>query len=68
LGVLYKNKQVGQFGISSAFSMQSNKVIDAGEGGVLCTNDDEVMTRSVLYSGCYEANYIKHNNYDDLKP
>lgn len=47
-GAIYKNKKIGTFGSASACSMQSQKIIAAGEGGFLLTNDSELFYRSLL--------------------
>lgn len=47
-GASYKGKKVGTFGNASACSMQSQKIIAAGEGGFLLTNDSELFYRSLL--------------------
>src|SRR5207245_8401475 len=45
----WRGRRVGGFGAASAFSFQSSKLITAGEGGMIITNDDEVerLARSV---------------------
>ncbi len=60
LGVLYHEKQTGTFGMAGCFSMQSYKMIDSGEGGMLITDDKAIALRAILYSGCYEMNWKKH--------
>lgn len=40
LGSTYKKKQTGTFGIMGCFSMYASKVLTAGEGGAIATNDD----------------------------
>jgi dTDP-4-amino-4,6-dideoxygalactose transaminase len=35
-------RKLGTFGLASAFSLFSNKVLSVGEGGLLATNDDDV--------------------------
>jgi dTDP-4-amino-4,6-dideoxygalactose transaminase len=40
LGSTYKKKQTGTFGIMGCFSMYASKVLTAGEGGAIVTNDD----------------------------
>jgi dTDP-4-amino-4,6-dideoxygalactose transaminase len=42
LGSIYKNKQTGTFGTMGCFSMYAGKVVTAGEGGAIVTNDDEL--------------------------
>ncbi len=60
LGVRWRARQVGSFGKAGCFSFQSNKIINAGEGGMLVSNDEEVMVRATYLSGAYEQNYRKH--------
>jgi dTDP-4-amino-4,6-dideoxygalactose transaminase len=60
LGVLYSQTQTGTFGLAGAFSAQSYKMIDGGEGGVLVTNDKNIAFKAMLYAGCYEHNWEKH--------
>lgn len=67
LGVLWHGKQVGTFGQSGCFSMQSSKLLDGGEGGMLITNDIDVAAKSILMSGCFEHNWLKHFIRRDLK-
>jgi perosamine synthetase len=40
LGSIYNKKQTGTFGIMGCFSMYASKVLTAGEGGAIVTNDD----------------------------
>ena len=65
LGVTYGGKLTGNFGRAAAFSAQSYKMIDGGEGGLLVTDDKDVAFRSMLYAGCYERNWAKHFGIDD---
>ncbi len=60
LGVLFNEKQTGTFGIAGSYSMQSYKMIDGGEGGILVTDDRDVAFKAMLYAGCYEHNWKKH--------
>ena len=39
LGSTYKNQPAGSFGELSAFSFNGNKIITAGGGGIICTNN-----------------------------
>jgi len=41
---------LGTFGDASAYSFQANKIVDAGEGGMLGTNDPELIVKSILLS------------------
>ncbi len=60
LGGRWRGKQIGSFGKAGCFSFQSNKVINAGEGGMLTTDDDEIIVKATYLSGAYEMNYKKH--------
>ena len=39
-------RALGTFGLAGTFSFFSNKVLSCGEGGLLCTDDDEVARRA----------------------
>jgi dTDP-4-amino-4,6-dideoxygalactose transaminase len=41
-------KKLGSFGLASAFSFFSNKVLPVGEGGLLATNDEAVARSAIL--------------------
>ncbi len=60
LGARWRGRQIGTFGKAGCFSFQSNKVINAGEGGILTTDDDEIIVKATYLSGAYEVNYKKH--------
>ncbi len=45
----YKDKFVGSFGDVSACSIQGQKTLTGGEGGILTTNSDEHYYRSLLF-------------------
>lgn len=53
-GATYKGRKVGTFGDVSCFSLQGKKIIYAGEGGILLTNNEIIYERAVLY-GHYRA-------------
>ena len=42
-GAKWRNKGAGSIGDIGSFSMQTSKLMTAGEGGVVTTNDDEVF-------------------------
>ncbi len=50
LGGSYKGKMLGNFGKMSAFSFDFYKIITAGEGGAIATNDDELYEKAHMYS------------------
>ena len=47
-GSTYKGKMVGTFGDVSIFSLQAAKMLFAGEGGILVTNNEEIHDRATL--------------------
>ena len=61
LGVKWKGRFAGTFGLLGIFSLQSYKVINAGEGGILITNDPYIFWKTVVMSGSYEDNYLSHS-------
>lgn len=60
LGCSWRGRQIGTFGKVGCFSFQSNKIVNAGEGGVLITDDEHCMAKAICMSGAYEANCEKH--------
>jgi dTDP-4-amino-4,6-dideoxygalactose transaminase len=47
-GSRYKGKLCGLFGDVAAFSLQTAKMVFAGEGGILVTNNSEIYDRATL--------------------
>lgn len=45
LGSTYKKKQTGTFGAMGCFSMYASKVLTAGEGGAVATNNDDLADK-----------------------
>ena len=45
LPTIYNGNLIGSFGNITCFSFYANKTITTGEGGMLCTNDDEIANR-----------------------
>ena len=60
LGTLWHGKKIGTIGKIGCFSFQSYKMINAGEGGILITDDADLAARCVIMSGAYEHNWKKH--------
>ena len=60
LGTLWNGKKIGTIGKMGCFSFQSYKMVNAGEGGILVTDDPELAARAVIMSGAYEHNWKKH--------
>jgi len=48
-GGTYKNKRLGSFGAINAFSFQYHKIITAGEGGLVATNNEMFYERAMAY-------------------
>ncbi len=48
-GASYHGQMCGTFGDVGGFSLQFNKIITAGEGGMLITDDEEVWKRALMY-------------------
>lgn len=48
LGATYWEQKVGTFGDVACISLQGNKLVFAGEGGVLLTNSKEIYERAVV--------------------
>ncbi|MDV7200886.1 aminotransferase class I/II-fold pyridoxal phosphate-dependent enzyme [Rhodobacterales bacterium HKCCA1288] len=60
LGTLWHGEKIGTLGKVGCFSFQSYKMINAGEGGILISNDPDLIARAVIMSGAYEHNWKKH--------
>lgn len=60
LGTTWRGRKIGTIGNVGCFSFQSYKLINAGEGGILITDDAELVARAVIMSGAYEHNWKKH--------
>lgn len=60
LGTTWGGRAIGTIGKLGCFSFQSYKMVNAGEGGILVTDDPELAARSVIMSGAYEQNWKKH--------
>ena len=51
-GAMYKGKVTGSIGQVGAWSMQGSKALSAGEGGIIATDDGEIMDRACLLGQC----------------
>jgi dTDP-4-amino-4,6-dideoxygalactose transaminase len=47
-GGSYKEKKLGEWGDAAVFSLESKKIITAGEGGILITNNREIYERAIF--------------------
>ncbi len=66
----WKGRRIGSHGIAGTFSFQSSKLMTAGEGGIIVTNDDlfERQARSVHDCGrmpgeWFYSHFINGSNY-----
>lgn len=60
LGIQWEGTQLGRSAKVACFSTQSAKMINSGEGGFLCTDDDEIAAKAICYAGCYESLIEQH--------
>ncbi|NOR63687.1 MAG: aminotransferase [Rhodobacteraceae bacterium] len=60
MGATWNGKQTGQFGLAGAFSSQSYKQFNTGEGGLIVTDDADLAARAILMSGSYML-YPQHS-------
>jgi dTDP-4-amino-4,6-dideoxygalactose transaminase len=60
LGTVWGGRNIGTIGKVGCFSFQSYKLVNAGEGGIMITDDPEVAARAIIMSGAYETNWKKH--------
>ena len=60
LGTTWAGRNIGTIGKIGCFSFQSYKMLNAGEGGILITDDAELVAKAIIMSGAYEHNWQKH--------
>lgn len=53
MGAAWDGRLTGTWGQVGCFSLQSYKHVNAGEGGLLVTNDPDCAARAILLSGSY---------------
>jgi len=53
MGASWAGRKSGTFGRIACFSSQTYKHLNSGEGGLLTTDDDEIIARAIIYSGSY---------------
>jgi len=59
MGARWNGVRSGNFGHAACFSTQSYKHLNAGEGGLLTSNDPDFMARATILSGSYML-YERH--------
>jgi len=66
MGASWSGKRSGSFGRVSCFSTQTYKHMNSGEGGLLTTDDGDIMARAIIYSGSYML-YERHGTLPELE-
>lgn len=67
LGGTYKGKYLGTFGDCGCFSFQYHKIITAGEGGMVITNDQRLYDRCMGYhdtAACWRPDRFAEQRYE----
>ncbi|TCL08995.1 dTDP-4-amino-4,6-dideoxygalactose transaminase [Shimia isoporae] len=60
LGTTWNGHNIGTIANVGCFSFQSYKLVNSGEGGIMVTDDADLIARAVIMSGAYEHNWKKH--------
>ncbi|MBT9383134.1 aminotransferase class I/II-fold pyridoxal phosphate-dependent enzyme [Pseudooceanicola sp. CBS1P-1] len=60
LGTTWAGRNIGTIGRIGCFSFQSYKLVNSGEGGILITDDADLVARAIIMSGAYEHMWKKH--------
>lgn len=60
LGTTWNGRNIGTIGKVGCFSFQSYKMLNSGEGGIMITDDADLIARAIIMSGAYEHNWRKH--------
>lgn len=65
----YKGRYVGSFGDVACWSLQGNKLLSGGEGGILLTDDQDIFERAVLLGHNLKrpAKSVKNSYYKGLE-
>jgi len=66
LGATYHGKQTGSFGDISCFSFQGAKIAASGEGGILLTDNKEMLGKAVYYSNMGRTDRVQTFWCDEL--
>ncbi len=65
LGETWNDVPLGRFGRVAAYSFQSYKLLDGGEGGMVVTDDRDIALNTILRAGCYDRTWQCHFLDDD---
>lgn len=66
MGGRWKNTLSGKHGAIAAYSTQTYKHLNSGEGGILISDDPEMMAKAIMLSGSYML-YERHTAGPDAK-
>jgi dTDP-4-amino-4,6-dideoxygalactose transaminase len=58
-GGSHRGRPLGSLGAAAAFSLQLNKIVTTGEGGVVTTSDPQVHRRSLVYHDVTAASRLR---------
>jgi len=61
MGAKWRGVRSGNFGKVAAFSTQTYKHINSGEGGFVTTDDEEIAAKCIIHSGSYML-YDRHQS------
>lgn len=64
MGAAWRGRRSGSFGLAGAFSTQTYKHLNSGEGGLLVSDDPDFMARAIILSGSYML-YGRHGAAPD---
>ncbi|MEX3007702.1 DegT/DnrJ/EryC1/StrS family aminotransferase [Hoeflea sp. TYP-13] len=59
MGTRWNGRRSGSFGLAGCFSTQTYKHLNSGEGGLLTSDDPDLMARATMLSGSYML-YAQH--------
>ena len=59
MGASWRGTLSGRFGAMACYSTQTYKHVNSGEGGLLISDDDDLMARAIMLSGSYML-YERH--------
>ncbi|MEL6693690.1 MAG: aminotransferase class I/II-fold pyridoxal phosphate-dependent enzyme, partial [Pseudomonadota bacterium] len=61
LGTTWDGRKIGTLGKIGCYSFQSYKLLNSGEGGIMVTDDPELMARAIMMHGSYEDKWQHHD-------
>jgi len=65
MGAAWDGRKSGTFGRAACFSTQTYKHMNSGEGGLIVTDDPDLIARAIIYSGSYML-YERHTSRPDM--